>query len=134
LSDLAAAGARPRWFLCALAVPRGTTLRQASGVARGMAQLARRHRCALIGGNVTAASAWSVTITALGEAARPLSRAGARPGDALLLSVPRRKLAALQRAVRCIEVGRIVRGSGIQLTEHGRPRPLPRVTGFDHLK
>jgi thiamine-monophosphate kinase len=51
----------------------------------------------------------------------------------LILAVPRRKLAALRRAVRCVEVGRIIRGSGIQLTELGLPRPLPRITGFDHL-
>jgi thiamine-monophosphate kinase len=52
---------------------------------------------------------------------------------ALLLAVPRQKLTALRRAVRCAEVGRIVRGAGIRLTERGQPRPLPRQTGFDHL-
>jgi thiamine-monophosphate kinase len=225
LSDLAAAGARPRWFLCALGLPRGAPLATAQRMARGMAQCARRYRCALIGGNVSSATEWSVTITALGEAARPLSRKGARPGDALvvvgklgyaaaglrphasfaarraqrrpvplvkeglraaqfasaaidvsdgflrdlehlcresrcgavvestalpaedvelalsggedyalLLAVPRRKLAALKRAVRCVEVGRILKGSGIQLTELGLPRPLPLTRGFDHLE
>jgi len=52
---------------------------------------------------------------------------------ALILAVPQRKLKALKRAVRCVEVGRILRGPGIQLTDLGQPRPLPRVTGFDHL-
>ncbi len=197
LSDLAAAGARPRWL------------------------------------NVTRASEWSVTITALGEARRPLSRDGARPGDALavvgslgdaaaglrpdpapaaaraqrrpkplvregllaaryasaaidvsdgflqdlghlcnesgvgaivectslplgsaarrlrdgldlalsggedyalLLSIPRRNLQALRKRIRLAEVGRMVRGRDIQLTELGQPRPLPRRTGFDHLE
>ena len=89
LSDLAAAGARPRWFLCALGVPRGApraALACAARMARGMAALARAHGCALIGGNVAAAAEWSVTITALGEARRPLTRAGGRPGDALVLA------------------------------------------------
>src|SRR5215470_14073164 len=46
LSDLAAAAARPRWFLCALAVPPQTDVAgTARGLARGMAALARRHRC-----------------------------------------------------------------------------------------
>ena len=87
LSDLAAAGARPRWFLCALGVPRGApgALRIAAGLARGMAALARAHAVALAGGNVTSALQWSVTITALGEAKRPLSRAGGKPGDALVV-------------------------------------------------
>jgi thiamine-monophosphate kinase len=233
LSDLAAAGARPRWFLCALGVPRTPhALAIARRMARGMAPLARKHGCALVGGNVTAAREWSLTITALGEARRPLSRAGAKAGDvlavvgrlgdaaaglrgrgghnallaqrrpvplvaegllaarfasasidvsdgflrdlghlcaesrcgavvecsalplgpaaralpdgmelalsggedyALVLAVPRRKMTALRRAVRCAEVGRIVRGAGIHLTELGQPRPLPRHAGFDHL-
>jgi len=86
LSDLAAAGARPRWFLCALGVPRGMRSAQiARRMARGMAPLARRFGCALVGGNVTRAAHWSLTITALGEARRPLTRSGARPGDALVV-------------------------------------------------
>ena len=234
LSDLAAAAARPRWFLCALGVPRSSRASQvARRISRGMAPLARGFSCALIGGNVTRAGAWTVTITALGEARRPLSRRGARPGDALvvvgalgdaaaglrpypskaaaraqrrpvplvrealraaphasaaidvsdgflqdlghlceesgvgavvecsslplgraarrlpdgmelalgggedyalILAVPRRRLPALARAVRLAEVGRVVRGKGIQLTELGQPRPLPRRAGFDHLR
>src|SRR2546423_15320075 len=54
LSDLAAAGARPRWFLCALG---GRTaadpLRIARGMARGMAALPRRHPCVPGSGNGT---------------------------------------------------------------------------------
>ncbi len=34
---------------------------------------------------MTASSAWSITITALGEAKRPLARTGARPGEALVV-------------------------------------------------
>jgi thiamine-monophosphate kinase len=234
LSDLAAAGARPRWFLCALAVPRKQRADAiARRIARGMAALARRFRCALVGGNVTAASEWSVTITALGEAKRPLERSGGRPGDAvvvigrlgdaaaglrtyphaeairaqrrphplvregiaaapfasaaidvsdgflqdlghlcassgvgavvecsslplgraarhlpdgmelalsggedyaLVLAVPRRKLPRLRKQVRVVEVGRLVPGGGVALTELGQPRPLPRRAGFDHLR
>lgn len=87
LSDLAAAAARPRWFLCALAVrPEADAPRIARGLARGMAALARRHRCALVGGNVSRAAAWSVSVTALGESARPRGRGGARPGDAIVVA------------------------------------------------
>jgi len=230
LSDLAAAGATPRWFLCALGIPKSAAaLKLAQRMARGMAPLARRFGCALVGGNVTRASEWSLTITALGEARRPLTRAGARPGDALvvigslgdaaaglrgeatmaqrrprplvregmiaarqasasidvsdgflqdlqhlcqasgvgatvecsslplgkaaralpdgmelalsggedyalILAVPHRKLAALRRSLRGAEVGRIVRGREILLTELGQPRLLPRIAGFDHLR
>jgi thiamine-monophosphate kinase len=84
LSDLAAAGAAPRWFLCALGIPPEEAAR-AAGIARGMARLAQLHGCALIGGNVSAARDWSITITALGEAPRPRSRIGARAGDVLAI-------------------------------------------------
>ncbi|HWT84529.1 MAG TPA: AIR synthase related protein, partial [Myxococcales bacterium] len=48
LSDLAAAGARPRWFLCALGVPKsGRAGQVVRGISRGMAPLANRFGCAL---------------------------------------------------------------------------------------
>ena len=53
---------------------------------------------------------------------------------ALIWSVPRARVAALQRVVKCVEVGRITRAPGIQLTELGVPRPLPARRGFDHLR
>ena len=102
LSDLAAAGARPRWFLCALGVPplEPGAGRYAARMARGMAALARAHGCAIVGGNVSAASEWSVTITALGEARRPLTRAGGRPGDALVVTGRLGDAAAALRLLR----------------------------------
>ncbi|HZI13510.1 MAG TPA: thiamine-phosphate kinase [Myxococcus sp.] len=87
LSDLASMGATPRWFVCALALPRGFPPSELSGLARGMAALARAHRIALVGGNFTSARELSVTLTATGELSRPpLTRAGARPGDLLYVS------------------------------------------------
>ena len=214
LSDLAAAGARPRWFLCALGIPASSRVVQiAQRISRGMSSLARKSRCALIGGNVTSAGARPgdalVVIGSLGDAAAglrsypspvaaraqrrpvprvregllvapfasaaidvsdgflqdlghicaessvgavvecsslPLGKAARRLPDgmelalgggedyALLLTVPKRKLPALRKKLRLVEVGRIVRGRGIQLTELGSPRPLPRRSGFDHLR
>jgi len=55
-------------------------------MAKGMAPLARRHGCVLVGGNVTRAARWSISVTAIGEADRPRGRAGARPGDALIVA------------------------------------------------
>ncbi len=92
LSDLAAAGALPRWFLCALGVPRlppsrgPSVFATARALGAGMAALARESGIALVGGNVAGADRWSLTVTALGEASAPLSRRGARPGDALVLA------------------------------------------------
>jgi thiamine-monophosphate kinase len=87
LSDLAAAGAVPRFVLCALGVPKVEgAARIAAGLGRGMAALLSRSGGALVGGNLTRSPVWSITITALGESPRPLSRAGGRPGDALVLA------------------------------------------------
>jgi thiamine-monophosphate kinase len=86
LSDLAAMGARPLWALVALALPRGTDPARVAGIARGVGACARRHGVAIVGGNVTRASELSLTVTALGSAARPLRRDGARSGDVILVS------------------------------------------------
>ena len=89
LSDLAAMGARPRWFVCALALPRDYPRRELLGIARGMSALAREHGIALVGGNFTSARELSLTLTVAGElppGARPLLRSGGRPGDVLYVS------------------------------------------------
>jgi thiamine-monophosphate kinase len=86
LSDLAAMGARPRWFLCALAAP-GLSRAEARALGRGMAALAHRTRTQLLGGNVTRAKELSLTLTAAGTfPLRPLLRSGGRPGDVLYVS------------------------------------------------
>src|SRR5512138_3339930 len=86
LSDLAAMGARPLWALVALALPRETDPARVAGIAGGLGACARRHRVAVVGGNVTRARQLSLTVTVVGSAARPLRRDGARPGDSVLLS------------------------------------------------
>ncbi|MDY7227691.1 thiamine-phosphate kinase [Hyalangium rubrum] len=87
LSDLAAMGATPRWFLCALALPKDFPERALLRLARGMSTLAREHRIALVGGNFTSARELSITVTAAGELQRsPLTRSGGRPGDLLYMS------------------------------------------------
>ncbi|HEY0093592.1 MAG TPA: thiamine-phosphate kinase [Archangium sp.] len=89
LSDLASMGAVPRWFVCALALPRDFPRRELSGIARGMSALAREHAISLVGGNFTSARELSITLTAAGEllpGTAPITRAGGRPGDVLYVS------------------------------------------------
>ncbi len=86
LSDLAAMGATPSWFLVALAGPKTLDARQVTALGRGMASLARAAGIRLIGGNLTRAPSLSLTITAAGEAVRPMLRSGARPGHQLYVS------------------------------------------------
>lgn len=86
LSDLAAMGARPLWALVALATPRGRDPAWLTRVGLGLARCARRHRVAVVGGNVTRARDLSLTVAVAGAAGRPMTRSGARPGDAVLVS------------------------------------------------
>ena len=87
LSDLAAMGAIPRWFLCALGLP-PKRQRGVRRIAAGMSRLARLHRAELVGGNVSAAPELSITVTAIGEVERggAVTRSGGRPGDLLYVS------------------------------------------------
>ena len=88
LSDLAAMGARPRWALVALGVPRGFRLGDARRLGAGFGELARETATALVGGNVTRAPGLSLTVTVGGEVprGRALLRSGARAGDRLWVS------------------------------------------------
>ncbi len=120
LSDLAAMGATPRWFLCALALPRDFPGRELRGLARGMSALAREHRIALVGGNFTSARELSITITAAGELQGPaLTRGGGQPGDILYMSgtLGEARLGLIQ-----LQAGRR-RGPAILRQR----RPIPRV-------
>ncbi|MDR0966046.1 MAG: thiamine-phosphate kinase [Myxococcales bacterium] len=89
LSDLAAMGARPRWFLCSVACPAdAASMARLTGISRGMAALAQRAGILLIGGNFTRAEALSLHITALGEVptGQAMLRSGACVGDVLFVS------------------------------------------------
>jgi len=118
LSDLAAAGARPRWFLCALGVPKTRfAIATAARMARGMARLARRTGCVLVGGNVTRAPGWTLTLFVAGEAKHPRGRTGARPGDAIVVVG---KLGAAARGLTDLPRGKRTAAARAQL----RPEPL----------
>lgn len=87
LSDLAAMGAKPTVFVCALGVPAWMTGRDAAALGRGMARLAQLHKIELVGGNVSRSDRLSVTLTAFGELeGKPLLRSGAKAGDLLYVS------------------------------------------------
>jgi thiamine-monophosphate kinase len=85
VSDLAAMGARPLAALSSLILPRATSERALAAIAHGQGQAARSLRCPIVGGNLARGSELSVTTSVLGEVERPLTRDGARPGDALWL-------------------------------------------------
>jgi thiamine-monophosphate kinase len=86
LSDLAAMGASPAWFLLALTLPRADEA-FLDAFAKGLFALARRHGIALVGGDTTSGPL-SMSVQALGTvpAGQALRRSGAREGDLLYVS------------------------------------------------
>lgn len=86
LSDLAAMGATPAWALLALTLP-SPDVEWVRGFAEGFAQLAQPHRLALIGGDTTrGALTISVAVHGFVPPGKALTRAGARRGDAVLVT------------------------------------------------
>jgi thiamine-monophosphate kinase len=106
-SDVAAMGAAPRAALLALEVPSRFDVAALSVFVRGFAAEARRHGGALIGGDVSAGPRFGATSTVLGiPRGRVVTRAGARPGDAILITG---HLGATAWAIRERRAGRRVR-------------------------
>lgn len=87
-SDLAAMGAAPIGLLAALVLPPWVSDDDLAAIARGQREAATAIGTAVIGGNLARGSELSITTTAIGAAARPLSRAGAKAGDAIWMAGP----------------------------------------------
>jgi thiamine-monophosphate kinase len=89
LSDLAAMGAEPGEAYVVLGVPSGLDEDGCIELIDGIAALAKETGTVLAGGDVTRAPALTVAMTVVGHASRPellVSRAGARPGELLVLT------------------------------------------------
>ena len=105
LSDLAAMGASPLGALVALCIPGGSGDGSlALGVTAGVAEAAGSAGCPVAGGDVSASSELVVAVTVLGVTydgeQPPVVRAGAQPGDALLVTGPCGGSAAGLRVLR----------------------------------
>jgi thiamine-monophosphate kinase len=88
LSDLAAMGAEPRWLVVALTVPPETGTALLDRVYAGLREACLAFAVGLAGGDTSAGPVLSLAVTAIGEAERVVTRAGARPGDRLAVSGP----------------------------------------------
>jgi thiamine-monophosphate kinase len=84
LSDLAASGAVPLGLLVSLALPPDTVLTDVLAFYEGIAETG----VAVVGGDTTAAAEVVVSVTAVGRSARVPGRAGALPGDLLVVTGP----------------------------------------------
>ncbi len=81
LSDLAASGAAPVAVLAAVTVPEDAGDGELEATMRGAGEAAQSVGARIAGGDLSSGPGWSLAMTVLGYAIRPMSRAGARPGD-----------------------------------------------------
>jgi thiamine-monophosphate kinase len=89
LSDLAAMGAAPRLALLSFVLPPALLLDDFDALVSGLAALALRHKLHVVGGNLTRSPGpLMIDVTVVGTAKRRqvLTRAGARPGDAIYVT------------------------------------------------
>jgi thiamine-monophosphate kinase len=84
ISDLAASGAEPEALVVTLAAPRWTRVEDVVELYEGMAETG----VPVVGGDTTAAGELVLGVTAIGHAERVPGRAGARPGDVLVVTGP----------------------------------------------
>ena len=82
LSDLAASGAEPRGLIVTLAAPGETRVDDVLELYEGIVETG----VPVVGGDTTAASQLVLSVAAVGRAERVPGRAGARPGDLLVLT------------------------------------------------
>ena len=87
-SDLAAMGARPRFFLLSLALPPSCTGKWFDRFLDGMARAARSFGLVLAGGDTTRNPLAAINLTVIGEVVpgQAVLRSGARPGDSICVS------------------------------------------------
>lgn len=126
LSDIAAMGGVPRYALVDLSLPGETEVEDAAGLYRGLAEIAQRHRVAVVGGNLTAAPLVMIAVTVIGRALGEglLRRSAAAPGDCVAVTGHLGAAAAGLRVLR--GQARPPAGSGERL-RRAHLRPQPRV-------
>jgi thiamine-monophosphate kinase len=88
VSDVAAMGGEPKYFLLSLALPATHTGKWLKGFLRGLSRAGRRFRCQLAGGDTTRNNKILINVTVLGEVpmGSAVLRSGAEPGDLVFVS------------------------------------------------
>lgn len=120
LSDLAAEGAGAAGLLAAVTLPPSAKERALVALMRGVGDAGALVGAPVLGGDLSAGPVWAVTVTVLGWAAAPVTRAGAGPGDGLWVT------GALGGARAALEAWR--RGeTPVEQARRAFARPEPRI-------
>ena len=123
LSDIGAMAGRARYATISLCLPPALELSWLDGLYDGLLERAAETGVALVGGNLSGtAGPVVIDVAVLGEAPRPLRRAGAVAGD--LIAVTGRPGAA-SAGLALLEAGLRLRDDGGLEIPAGRPQPSP---------
>jgi thiamine-monophosphate kinase len=113
VSDIAAMGGRPLHLLVTVAAPPGTDLER---LFDGVAEASRAYVCPVVGGDLTTSDTLVVTVAVTGTVdGTPVTRAGARAGEAIYVTGPLGASAAsgwTRRPLARVAEGVDARGAG----------------------
>jgi len=125
LSDIAAMGGIPKYFLISLGVPKDLPLSFFTSFYKGLRIGANRFGVRLIGGDTSLSNKITINICLLGEAGKggPIFRKGARVGDGLYVSGT---LGDSALGLRVLKEKGLTRGPKKLIEKH--LSPLPRIT------
>jgi thiamine-monophosphate kinase len=124
VSDVAAMGGEPRYFLLSLALPETHTGKWLGGFLKGLARAEGRLQCWLAGGDTTRNHKILINVTVIGDVPTggAVLRSGARPGDLIFASGC---LGEAELGLRTLRRGRaVVRGNSNRwVKKHLYPEP-----------
>jgi len=125
VSDVAAMGGGPKYFLLSLALPETHTGKWLDGFLRGLARAQSRFRTQLAGGDTTRNDKILINVTVIGEvpAGRAVLRSSAKPGDLLFVSG---RLGEAELGLRALRGGR-TEGHGKRRWVKKHLYPEPRL-------
>lgn len=119
LSDLAAMAARPLGVVISLTLTQADR-EEATALATGIREGASASPCPIVGGDLTAGKTLSITVTALGSTANPLSRSRATVGQRVYVTG---KLGGPAAALRAWQAGKEPSDADRARFAH----PVPRI-------
>lgn len=88
LSDIAAMGAKPAFYLVSIVISEHSSMQDMSEIFKGMRSLADRYRMDLIGGDTVSGQEMAITVTVIGYVAQKKARyrSDARDGDIVFVT------------------------------------------------
>lgn len=117
LSDIAAMGGAGQYATISLCLPSDLPLTFVDGLYDGLLERAAEVGVEVVGGNIAASAALTIDITLMGASERILRRAGAQPGDLVVvtgtLGAAAQGLRFLARGARIDESGELLDAAGV---------------------